>query len=227
MQAEADYWISRQVPCSIPSESFPLEGYETVLNIATGITSRIMIGLPTARSEEWLAIAKGYTIDVMAVSTALRPYLAFLRPLVYPWLESVKRLQGHVQKARQSLYPVFAARAPDTTSETPAEKHLDMAQWMVESARGDDQDHDVLTLKMLFLTLASVHTSSMTVTHALFDLCAMPEYIQPLRQELCEVLAKYGWTREGVYNLKRLDSFLKESQRMNHPGLCKIQTSIL
>lgn len=221
MHAEANYWISRQISRNILNDLTQVKGYETVLNIVTGITSRVMVGLPTGRSQEWLAIAKGYTVDVMSVAMDLRPYPAFLRPFVYPWLESVKRLQGHVQRARQFLRPVFADRMTATIAQSIEEMPLDMAQWMIESARGSDRNPDVLTLKMLFLTLASVHTSSMSVTHALFDLCARPEYAQPLRKELVEVIGKYGWTREGIYNLKRLDSFLKESQRMNHPGLCK------
>ena len=171
----------------------------------------------------------------MSVSTDLCPYPALIRPFVYPWLDSVKRLQGHVRSARQALRLVFTARTAATTSESKEERYLDMAQWMVESARGSDRDSDILVLKMLFLTLASVHISSMTVTHALFDLFAMPEYVQPLREELREVVVQYGWTREGIYNLqygwtregiynlRRLDSFLKETQRITHPGLCKIQ----
>lgn len=222
MQAEASYWISRQVPNDVTSEPIPLNGYGTVLDIVTGITSRVMIGLPTCRVDNWLAIAKGYSVEVMNVSTSLRPYPAFLRPFAYPWQASVKRLRVHVQNAKECLVPVFAARTENTNG-----KFLDMAQWMVDSARGTDRNPEVLTLKMLFLTLASVHTSSMTVTHALFDLCAMPEYVQQLREEVREIVGKYGWTREGIHKLKKLDSFLKESQRMNHPGLCKLQNSSL
>lgn len=47
--------------------------------------------------------------------------------------------------------------------------------------------------------------------------------MKPLREELTEAIAKYGWTVEGIYNPKKLDSFNKGSQRMNHPGLYKMR----
>lgn len=228
MTTESDHWISRRIVCSDSSLIVALNGYGTVLDIVAGITSRVMIGLPEARSDDWLQIVKGYTFDVMAVSMDLRPYPVFLRPLVYPWLHSVQRLKGHVKRARRILRPVFELRK-NVVNSTIERSTMDIAHWMVHLAKGIDRNLDVLTLKMLFLTLASVHTSTMSISHAIFDLCAMPEYAQPLREELTEVIGKYGWTVEGIYRLKKLDSFIKESQRMNHPGLCKtrITTALL
>lgn len=48
----------------------------------------------------------------------------------------------------------------------------------------------------------------------LFDLAARPEYIQLLRDEAQKVLAQNGgqWTLESTGQLKRMDSFMKESQ---------------
>ncbi len=34
-----------------------------------------------------------------------------------------------------------------------------------------------------------------TLTHALFDLASMPQYIQPLRTEIESVIATDGWTK--------------------------------
>lgn len=138
MYAEASYWISRQISRKNNDDMILVNGYETVLGILTGIISRGMVGLPTSRSQEWLTIAKGYTVDVMSVSMDLRPYSALLRPFVYPWLKSVKRLQRHVQRARQSFYSVFADRITAIISQSTEERPLDMAQWMIESARGSD-----------------------------------------------------------------------------------------
>jgi hypothetical protein len=62
----------------------------------------------------------------------------------------------------------------------------------------------------------------MGIVHALYDLCAMPEFIEPLREEIrVALLEEGGWTLAMIQRLKKLDSFLKESQRINHPGLCE------
>lgn len=57
----------------------------------------------------------------------------------------------------------------------------------------------------------------MAVTHAIFDLCAMPEYFEPLRSEAQTALAQDNgeWKFSTLKRLRRLDSFLKESQRVN------------
>jgi len=57
----------------------------------------------------------------------------------------------------------------------------------------------------------------MALTHAVYDLCAMPQYIEPLRSEAQAALAHGNgkWTSETIKKLRKLDSFLKESQRIN------------
>ncbi|KAK7438229.1 hypothetical protein VKT23_018160 [Stygiomarasmius scandens] len=54
-----------------------------------------------------------------------------------------------------------------------------------------------------------------TFTSALFELAAHPEYVEPLRQEIERIVAREGWTKAGMGQMKLLDSFLKESARLN------------
>ena len=62
----------------------------------------------------------------------------------------------------------------------------------------------------------------MAAIHALFDLGSMPEYIDELREEIQSVrsVEDSGWSFETIEGLRRLDSFLKESMRMNQPDSC-------
>lgn len=57
----------------------------------------------------------------------------------------------------------------------------------------------------------------MATVQVIYDLCAMPKYIEPLRMEAQRVLHQSGgvWTIEALSTLQRLDSFMKESQRLN------------
>ena len=57
----------------------------------------------------------------------------------------------------------------------------------------------------------------MATVQVVYNLCTMPEYIPTLRLEAQTVLQSGGavWTVENLNKLHRLDSFLKESQRMN------------
>ncbi|KAI2603773.1 hypothetical protein GGR54DRAFT_622271 [Hypoxylon sp. NC1633] len=59
----------------------------------------------------------------------------------------------------------------------------------------------------------------MSAAHAIYDLCAYPEYFPPLREELNMVLeSSGGWTKPVIPKFRKLDSFLKESQRINLPA---------
>jgi hypothetical protein len=69
----------------------------------------------------------------------------------------------------------------------------------------------------------------MALSQVVFDLAARPEYIKGLREEIKEVLAEDGYDIDGegftklkkssYTKLRKLDSFLKESQRLSPPGI--------
>lgn len=63
------------------------------------------------------------------------------------------------------------------------------------------------------------------VTTALFYLATHPEYVQPMREEVEAVIDAEGWTKAAVAKLWKVDSFLKESQRLSGGGLCMCRTS--
>jgi hypothetical protein len=48
----------------------------------------------------------------------------------------------------------------------------------------------------------------------LYRLLANPEYIEPLRQEVDAVIEKEGWTKAGIDKMHKIDSFLRETQRL-------------
>ena len=54
-----------------------------------------------------------------------------------------------------------------------------------------------------------------SVTHVLYHLAASPEYIQPLRDEIDPIVAAEGWTKAGMGRMWKLDSIMRESQRLN------------
>ena len=55
------------------------------------------------------------------------------------------------------------------------------------------------------------------VTQALFDLASNLEYVKLLREEVEEVTKREGWTKAALDQMVKIDSFVKESQRL-HPA---------
>jgi hypothetical protein len=57
-------------------------------------------------------------------------------------------------------------------------------------------------------------------TNSMLNLAARPECVAPLREELQEVIASEGWTKTSLTKLRKMDSFLKESERTTGSGAC-------
>ena len=53
----------------------------------------------------------------------------------------------------------------------------------------------------------------------MYRLLSHPEYIEPLRQEVEAVVAEEGWTKAGMDKMRKIDSFLRETQRIDPDGL--------
>jgi hypothetical protein len=54
----------------------------------------------------------------------------------------------------------------------------------------------------------------------LYDLLSNPEYIEPLRHDVETAVAEEGWTKAGIDKMHKIDSFIRESLRINAPGIC-------
>ena len=71
--------------------------------------------------------------------------------------------------------------------------------------------------------MSSFHATTTTAVHVLYDLCTHPELVKSLLDEIqAELKAqKVEWSLGLIDRLKRLDSFINESKRLNPPGLWK------
>ena len=61
------------------------------------------------------------------------------------------------------------------------------------------------------------YASTQTFTQSFYRLLAHREYIEPLRREVEAVIAEEGWTKAGMDKMHMIDSFVRETQRMDGP----------
>jgi cytochrome P450 len=61
--------------------------------------------------------------------------------------------------------------------------------------------------------------SSKALTHALFYLAHHPEHADTLRKEITRIIEQDGWTKNALHRMWKLDSFLKETSRLNPAGI--------
>ena len=81
-------------------------------------------------------------------------------------------------------------------------------------ARGIQMSVEEMCLRILASGVAAVHTTGSSLTQALYHFAAGRQtYLTPLREEAQAAVAKHGWTKAALGEMKKLESFLKECHR--------------
>ncbi|KAM0209061.1 hypothetical protein ACHAQD_011375 [Fusarium lateritium] len=184
-----------------------------MVRIISRISARVFLGPEHCRNEEWLTTTAEYSESLFITGFILRVFPNFLRPFVAFLLPSYRTLLRNASSGRRIIGDIIRSRKAQ--QELGNHTDDDILQWMVDSATGKETLPENIAQRVLILSLASIHTTAMTMTHAMYDLCARPEYFEPLRKETNNILGDGGWDKTALNKLHRLDSFLKESQRFN------------
>jgi cytochrome P450 len=82
-------------------------------------------------------------------------------------------------------------------------------------AEGDERNLARLAHFETILSLAGIHTMLLRQLSFIYDLTAHPEYLQDLRAEVANHSAL--WNKTSYGQLRKLDSFMRESQRLAPP----------
>ena len=135
----------------------------------------------------------------------------------------------HKWKLAQHLIPLIKERqaALDRRQHDPeykSDEPNDFLQWSVKYAREKlppgESKPETLMGRLLALNFAAIHTSTFSITNAIFDLMASPpsaRYIEDIREEAARILAEDNgaWTKAGLSKMIRVDSALRESLRVS------------
>jgi len=194
-----------------------------VLDMVARLSSRVFLGLPLCRDTEWLEIAKGYTVAVFMAASELKEVSPILRPLLHWFKPGCIKARRQVRRAHVLIDPEVEKRKRRVEDAKAAgmkpPKTADAIGWMYELANGRPCPY---TVAQLALTTVAVHTTTEVTTRALIDICARPELVTELREEVIQVIGDNGWSKVALSQLRLMDSFIKESQRLNPLGSCKL-----
>ncbi|KAF5871337.1 putative cytochrome p450 oxidoreductase protein [Botrytis fragariae] len=207
--------------------------YEKILKMIALLSGRVFVGRPLSRTEEWINISSHFTEDVVLARESVAKYPAWLRSFALPFLPEIRKVKHHKVVGAELLRPIIEGciqrfregKGGDEGDEFDDDQGTFVSWVMKWSDEKKKEDPFALAQHQLILSFAAMHTTAMAVTHALFDLAAHPQFIGPLREEIDQVLADDGWEDDGsgiknlkkqsLPKLKKLDSLLKESQRLS------------
>ncbi|KAE8138186.1 cytochrome P450 [Aspergillus pseudotamarii] len=219
---ELDHGFDVEMP-ECDDKWVPVRPYEVFLRLVARAGARVFVGPDICRSEKWLTASIDFTKNIFMTITLLRPIPSFLHPIIGRMLPSSRSLDTQLRYVQDKLLgPEIAKRCQrEVLGDPDYQKPDDFLQWMMDLAQNDHEgDPRNIAHRLLGLTsMAVVHTSAMSITHGLYDLITMAQWLEPLRQEIQEVLPDWkSASYSSLVALRRLDSFLKESQRFNPPG---------
>ncbi|TCD68632.1 hypothetical protein EIP91_010287 [Steccherinum ochraceum] len=189
----------------------------TMMKVVCRTSNRIFVGAPLCRDPDYRELNIEFTVDVVKAALTINMFPHFLRPLagrlLTPVPSKIRRAERHLKPLIEERYRMQEELGKDYDG-----KPNDMLMWLMDDAVGEERQVDMLARRILTVNFAAIHTSSMSFTHALYQLAAHPEYVKPLREEIERIVKEEGWTKQAMQRMRRVDSFLKESQRYNGLG---------
>ncbi|MCJ1333668.1 hypothetical protein MMC10_010368 [Thelotrema lepadinum] len=185
---------------------------ECMIQTIARVSMRALGGLELSRNQAWIKATIGSTDDAVLGAQRIKVWPSLLKPLVARYIPEISRCKQHYEDARKIIVPILEAREHIPELQRPN----DFLTWMTDEAKGSEKDKTFLADMTLNISFTALFTSTAAVLQLLYDLCSMPEYIEPLREEIRSIQEQYGkLDRVAIGQLYKLDSFMKESQRFN------------
>lgn len=223
MNEECLYGFERYMPVS-PDWTI-VKPYHVFAKIVALISGRVLVGKDLCRNEDWIRLSMEFSTHAFGAARKLRsgnkwPWSMQLASFTEP---AVAGIWARRKEAEELLKPICEERL--RRRDDPSWKRPnDGIQWLLDSHAVSGESVDEVVKSQLRLTMAAIHNTTMSVTNDLFDLLEHPDYHDTLRTEVEQVLAEEGgWTKQALTKMRKMDSFMKESQRMNPstPITCK------
>lgn len=171
------------------------------------------MGEELCRDEEWTRVSSEYTLMSFGNLHALRIYPRWLRPYIHWFLPQCWAIRAKLNEARQCLKPHIDRRNAIKQKALAEGKPCpfdDSLEWFER----EYEKHDPAK-EQIAVSIVAYHTTSDLLAETLLNLCQHPELFKELREEIITVLtAEGGLTKGAMYNLKLMDSVVKESQRL-------------
>lgn len=181
-------------------------------------SGRAFVGPSICRQEAWMDTSINFAVHIFLALVKLQFFPAWLRPIGQYLVSDLGKLRQDTVKAREMLIPVIEERLQGMEC-AGYEKPDDLIQWLLDALpEGERRDYHAQAELQMILSAASIHTTNSLLVECVYDLAANPEEAEELRQEAIAVLENEsnGWARkDSMAKLKKLDSFMKEAQRVS------------
>jgi cytochrome P450 len=194
---------------------------DILTKIVARVSSRMFGGKTLSRNKKWVAASIAFAIDGFHGAQKLKKVpFEFLKPFAARFIPEIRRIKEYYKTAEKAAIPLLNSR------EEKGDRALDLLYWMSEQAKGYEKDKRFIAGILLKVSFAAIHTSAAAPSQLIFDLCEMPQYIEPLREEIRNAMGPDNHIdKKGFLQMSKMDSIMKESQRFSPLLLSKLSES--
>ncbi|PCH39777.1 cytochrome P450, partial [Wolfiporia cocos MD-104 SS10] len=192
-----------------------------VLPVLTQITSRVInraiVGVPYCEDTKYQHLVTNYANDTMKSKLILDMIPVALHRWIgpcLPWMPKARRLladylNDEIDQRNKRLDSGYSEAEWASTPD-------DVLMWLMKESRKCGLTVDYVIQGVLSINFAAIHTSSMSIVHSLLYIATDPDSTRILRNEIAGIVSQEGWSQSA---LDKIDSFMRESDRMNGPSL--------
>ncbi|KAI4214665.1 MAG: hypothetical protein LQ351_002738 [Letrouitia transgressa] len=187
------------------------------LGVVSRVTARLFVGFPLCRDEKWLELNSQIVEQLFITVMVMRNFPPWVHPVLNKILPSQYKLKRILRQIHSMLLPVIEERRrnPPPSDQKP----IDVLEYMMDLAKGTEAEAQNLAMRYCYTIIGSVHTVTGAIIDSVYEVCARPEYAEPLRHEIQQALDEEGgWNKTTLSKLRKVDSFMKEVQRMYPPS---------
>ncbi|KAN0116359.1 cytochrome P450 monooxygenase [Russula decolorans] len=187
---------------------------ETCRHVICCATNRVFVGAPLCRDRDYQDLNLGFVFNV-AISATIISW--FPKPLKRIVSRTLSNLPSKIQQEIKFIKPMVEERFAklEEYGKDWDDKPNDLLMWLMTDAKGVERSIEGFARRLLVANFAGIHTTALTATQLLYRLLANPEYLEPLRKEVDAVINEEGWTKVGMDKMHKIDSFLRETQRLD------------
>ncbi|KAI0552634.1 cytochrome P450 [Xylaria curta] len=217
LKDELEFILATEFPACEDWTPFKIQPF--MVRAVSRLSGRAFVGSALSRSEEWMNVSINFAVTAFIAVTKLQFFPPWMRPAAQYLVSELKTIRKDLAKAQAMLEPLIEERLTNVEDMSGSEKPDDFIQWLSDSLPDEEKRNYFIQAKMqLLLSASSIHTTSNLTTDCIYDLAVHQEMQEILREEAIEVFEREedAWERkDSVAKLKKMDSFIKESQRLS------------
>jgi cytochrome P450 len=187
---------------------------ETIQRVVSATTNRVFVGTPLCRNQDYLTLNLNFAVNAVKFAIIIGMFPKPLKPIVARVLSN---LPSQIRQEMEFIRPIVEERFTrmEEFGEDWDDKPNYILMWLMSEAKGVERSLEGLARRLLVVNFAAIHTTSNTFLNVLYRLLSNPECIEPLRRDVETAVAEEGWTKAGMDKMHMIDSFLRETQRLD------------